>query len=98
MKLSMFKDEYHPEVKKDLKKLDLAIRTKIKTQYIPKILSNPKIGETLVGDLKGIFSYHFRAFKQQYRIAYVVNPDSKKVFVLMIGKRGDFYTLLKRRI
>jgi mRNA-degrading endonuclease RelE of RelBE toxin-antitoxin system len=64
----MFKDEYHPGVKKDLKKLDLAIRTKIKNQYIPKILSNPKIGETLVGDLKGVFSYHFRAFKQQSRL------------------------------
>jgi len=94
----MYKDEYHPGVKKDLKKLDQSIRTKIKTQYILKILYNPEIGETLVGDLSGICSYHFRVSKQQYRIAYIVDKDAKKVFVLMIGKREDFYTLLKRRI
>lgn len=35
---------------------------------------------------------------QEYRIAYVVDEDAKTAFMLMIGKRGEFYKLLKRRI
>jgi len=45
----------------------------------------------------GIFSYHLKFIRQEYRIAYVVDEDTKTVFMLMIGKRGEFYKLLKRR-
>jgi len=94
----MYKDEYHPRIKKDLKKLEPQIREQIKTKYIPNILLSPDIGHNLEGDLSGILSYHITIAKQQYRIAYIVDKNVKKVFILMIGKRGDFYTLLKRRI
>lgn len=94
----MYKDEYHPQVKKDLKKLDKPIREKIKDKYIFDILEEPEIGIELVGDLNGIRSFHFFYSKQQYRIAYIVNEDEKIIFILMVAKRGDFYTLLKRRI
>ena len=94
----MYKVEYHPGVKKDLKKIDPPIREKIRSEHIPKILATPEIGEELAGDLKGTRSYHFTVSKQQLRIAYVANEDAKKVFVQMIGKRADFYTLLKKRI
>ncbi len=33
----MYKDEYHPRIKKDPKKLDPQIREEIKTKYIPNI-------------------------------------------------------------
>ncbi|BAQ60623.1 hypothetical protein GM3708_1029 [Geminocystis sp. NIES-3708] len=94
----MYKDQYHPRIKKDLKKLDPRIREEIKNKYIPNILLSPNIGHNLEGDLSGILSYHITIFKQQYRIAYIVDENVKTVFILMIGKRGDFYTLLKRRI
>ncbi len=94
----MYKVEYHPGVKKDLKKIDPPIREKIRSEHIPKILATPEIGEELAGDLKGTRSYHFIVSKQQLRIAYVAEEDAKKVFVQMIGKRADFYTLLKKRI
>ncbi|QTA81081.1 RelE/ParE toxin domain-containing protein [Desulfonema limicola] len=77
----MYKDEYHPQVKKDLKKLDIKLRRLIEAEYIPEILSAPQKGDPLVGDLRDIRSYHL-----------------KTVAVLMIGKRGEFYKLLKRRI
>jgi len=98
MKPSIYKDEYHPRIKKDLRKIAPHIREEIKTQYIPNILLSPNIGDSLEGDLKGIRSYHITIAKQQYRIAYIVDDDTKKIFILMIGKRGDFYTLLKRRM
>ncbi|CAN2042007.1 mRNA interferase RelE/StbE [Candidatus Magnetomoraceae bacterium gMMP-15] len=91
-------DEYHPRIKKDLKKLSPNLRKAIITEHIPAILSNPKKGELLAGDLGGIFSYHLKFIRQEYRIAYVADEDTKTVFVLMIGKRGEFYRLLKRRI
>lgn len=94
----MYKDEYHPQVKKDLKKLDPKLRQIIKAEYIPEILSAPQKGEPLVGDLRDIRSYHFTFVKQEYRIAYVVQEEIKTVSVLMIGKRGEFYKLLKKRI
>jgi addiction module RelE/StbE family toxin len=93
----MYKDGYHPRVKKDLKKLDARIRDEIKTTHIPAILSDPAVGETLVGDLAGIHSYHFKIANQQYRIAYVVSEEEETVFILMIGKRESFYQILRRR-
>ena len=94
----MYKDEYHPGVKKDLKRVDVRIRNEIKTTHIPAILANPGLGEALVGDLAGTRSYHCKIANQQFRIAYVVSEEEMKVFVLMIGKREGFYTLLKRKI
>ena len=55
----MYNDQYHPQVKRDLKKLSSELRERIKTEHIPAILSHPEGGDTLVGDLKGIWSYHF---------------------------------------
>jgi addiction module RelE/StbE family toxin len=94
----MYRDEYHPQVKKDIKHLSPTLREEIKTQHLPKLLANPHQGELLVGDLSGIRSYHFTTAKQSYRIAYVIEENMHTVFILMIGKRGEFYTLLKRRV
>ncbi|MDM8551415.1 type II toxin-antitoxin system mRNA interferase toxin, RelE/StbE family [Desulfobacterales bacterium HSG2] len=94
----MYKDEYYPKVRKDLKKLDVRIRKEIKEKHILTILSEPDIGEALIGDLAGIRAYHFKAASQEYRIAYMVSEEEEKVFVLMIGKRENFYRVLKRRI
>ncbi|MCP4693345.1 MAG: type II toxin-antitoxin system RelE/ParE family toxin [Desulfobacterales bacterium] len=94
----MYRAEYHPRVKKDLKRIDPSIRKKIRGDCIPQILEDPEIGESLVGDLKGSRAFHFKIAKQQFRIAYVVDDDEKVAFIQMIGKRGDFYTLLKKRM
>ena len=76
----MYKDEYHPAVKKDLKKVDAPIREEIKATHIPTVLSDPDIGETLIGDLAGIRSYHFKIANQQYRIAYTISEEEKEGF------------------
>lgn len=94
----MYKDEYHPQVKHDLKKLPAQLRELIKTEHLPTLLIHPEEGEGLVGDLKGIWSYHFSFLSQQYRIAYMINHSAEIVIILMIGKRGEFYQLLKRRM
>lgn len=94
----MYKDEYHPKVKKDLKKSDKSVQSRIKDIHIPKILANPYIAEELRGDLSGIYSYHFKESNVQYRISYVINEAGKVVYVLLIGKRESFYQVLRRRL
>ncbi|MDY0096520.1 MAG: type II toxin-antitoxin system mRNA interferase toxin, RelE/StbE family [Candidatus Vecturithrix sp.] len=94
----MYHDQYHPRVKHDVKKLHATLREAIQTQHLPDILAHPERGEPLVGDLKGIWSYHFSFGKQYYRIAYMIDHPTETVIVVMIGKRGEFYQLLKRRV
>lgn len=50
------------------------------------------------GALKGVWSYHFTFRSTQYRIAYEVMAKENKILLVMIGKRGDFYEALVRRL
>ncbi len=93
-----YKDAYHPQVKKDLKRLSPVFRESLKNRHIPAILVEPQKGQPLSGDLTGIFSWHVRSGGQEYRIAYVISEAIQTVFVLMVGKRGEFYKMLKKKI
>jgi addiction module RelE/StbE family toxin len=94
----MFKDKYHPQVKKDLKKLDRSVCAEIQDIHIQQILKSPFAFDSLFGDLSGIYSYHFRKNRVEYRISYMIDDTSKTVFVLMIGTRENFYNILRRRL
>ena len=69
--MSEFKDEYHPKVKKDLRKIDKSVESEVRDLHIPKILSDPHLADDLIGDLTGISSYHFKKAKVEYRISYI---------------------------
>lgn len=92
------KDEYHPKIKNDLKGLDKSVAKEIYSVHLDKILAEPHASDKLQGVLEGLFSYHFRKNRTDYRIAYALDEDRNVVFVLMIGKRENFYDLLKRRL
>lgn len=93
-----YKDAYHPKVKADLKKLDKHAVKEIHSTHLDILLDNPFIRECLYGDLEGVFSYNFRKNKVDYRIAYTVDDERKIVYIIMIGKRENFYDVLKRRL
>ena len=93
-----YKDEYHPKVKSDLKKLDKHVVKEIYGSHLDNILDKPHSGEPLYGDLAGVFSYHLRMNKVDYRIAYTVDEMKRVVYVIMIGKRENYYDILKRRL
>lgn len=94
----MYRDQYHPQVRKDLKKLDKKLRQDIELIHLPSLLEQPEQGAELTGDLSGIQAYHFISHNQSCRIAYLVDEQEGMVFVLMIAKRENFYTVLKRRM
>jgi addiction module RelE/StbE family toxin len=94
-----YRDEYHPKTKADIKKLDKAIIKELFDTHINNILRNPRqAGEVLHGSLKGISSYHFKRNRVDYRIAFAVKEESKTVYILMVGKRENFYEILQRRL
>lgn len=83
----MFKDLYHPKVRRDLRKLDAAAREDIRTRHIPAIQADPGIADLLAADLEGVRSYHFRSENQPLRIAYTVGEAEKTVYILKIARR-----------
>ena len=93
-----YKDEYHPRVKSDLKKLDREVVREFFRLHIENILHEPNIWERLHGDLEGVYSYHFRKNRVDYRAAYTIEEAEKIVYILMVGKRESFYDILKRRM
>lgn len=94
----MFIDKYHPQVKKDLRKIDNSVQQRIESFHIPKILDSPYRAEKLIDDLSDIYSYHFRKSNTQYRISYTIDKEKKIVYILMIGKRENFYQILRKRL
>ncbi len=90
-----YRDEYHPKIKSDLKKLGKPVLRELFDTHINIILDDPhEAGEALHGSLEGIATYHFRLNKVEYRIAFAVKEESKTVYILMIGKRENFYDIL----
>ncbi len=85
-------------MKKDLKKLNDLLRQEIERVHIPAILEHPELGEELTGDLNGIRAYHFNHQKQSCRFVYVIDKAEDIIIFLMIGKRENFYTILKQRV
>jgi len=85
-------------VSKDVKHLDHPIQKALRDTHFPRIKDNPRRAEILHGSLKGVWSYHFRFGRAQYRIAYEILEERQAILLLMIGKRGDFYEALLRRL
>jgi len=47
---------------------------------------------------KGLESYHFKSGTVEYRIIYEIYQNEHIVIVLLIGKRENLYSKLKRRV
>ncbi len=75
--MSEFTDEYHPRVKRDLRKIDKSVESEVKDIHIPRILHDPYVADDLSGNLAGISSYHFKKGKVQYRISYIVDEEKR---------------------
>ena len=92
----MFNAQFHPGFKKDVKSLDHPVQRGLPA-ILTMILENPEIGDRLSMDLEGIYSYHFKLNRVEYRVAYAI-LDAEIVFFFMVGIRENFYETLKRRV
>lgn len=57
------------------------------------IIETPQAGGFLKGSLVGLRKWKFRAREVPYRVIYKLESD--KIEIVAVGKRKDFYDLLK---
>lgn len=88
---------FHPAVKKDLKKLPAGLITFIETDILDQLTQPEPDGIQLRGSLREFYKLRFRFEGQAYRLVYKILIDETR-FVLMIGKRGEFYERLELRL
>ena len=95
----MYEVVFLPKAEKELKKMkDKNLKEKFR-QAIIKISENPYIGEPKKGDLSGIFGYDVFYNKTNYEISYkIYELENKRVVVILIGTRENFYNELKKYI
>ena len=87
--------ELSPAARRDLKRLPKDTQREIVYKHLPLIQTNPnKVGNRLVGALKGERSYHFGR-KPEYRILYFVEDDF--ITVTIVGTREAIYKRAQRR-
>ncbi len=68
--------ELLPAARRDWKRMPRHVQKEIAYKHLPLIQSNPyKVGDYLIGTLKGERSYHFGR-SPEYRILYFVEGDS----------------------
>ena len=95
----MYEVVFLPKAEKELKKIkDKNLKEKFR-QAIIRISENPYIGEPKKGDLSGIFGYDVFYNKTNYEISYkIYELENKRVVVILIGTRENFYKELKKYI
>lgn len=59
---------------------------------------HPSKAEQLSGELNFIWSYHFTFSAVYYRLAYTIDERQKRLTVIMVGPRENFYKILKQKI
>ena len=80
-----------------LKKLDRLLKMKV-LQVLEEIAQNPLLGQKLTGDLKTVYSYHFRDNGVEYRLAYLFHEEDERIIVIFVGTRENFYAELRKRM
>ncbi len=84
-------------VKKDMKKLDKPVISKI-LDLLENLGQDPFQGTPLTGHFSNLLKLELQYKGIHYRIAYHINEEKIKVYIFHVGTRENFYDELKRRI
>ena len=86
----MYNFKFHPEAKKELKKLNNAIQI-LFTKKLKRIINSPEIGLDLGNknnlNLSGFKKVYFN--NRKHRIVYEIIEDEILIHIIAIGKRED---------
>ena len=95
----MYSLKFHPEAKKELKKLNRSIQI-LFTKKLKQILINPEVGIDLGNKnnlkLAGFKKAYFNS--KRHRIVYKVKKNEITVYIIAIGKREDMEVYKKADI
>ena len=81
--------------KKTVKKLHKNQKTDL-DKAVKKVIDDPNIGESKVGDLAGVKVYKFKMNKQLTLLAYTYEEDVITLTLLALGSHENFYRDLKQ--
>ncbi|GAB6286165.1 MAG: type II toxin-antitoxin system RelE/ParE family toxin [Methanoregula sp.] len=81
----VFPINYKRSVSSDLKKIDRPVAERIVREIEVGLAENPKIGEALTGQYKGLYKYRVG----DWRVIYSILPDC--VLILRIRHRSVVY-------
>ena len=94
----MYDYKFHPEAKKELKKLNKSVQI-LFTKTLKKILTSPELGQDLGHknniDLSGLKKMYFD--HKRYRIVYQILEDEIVIHLIAIGKRDKMEVYEKAR-
>jgi mRNA interferase RelE/StbE len=95
----MYEILFSPQAKRFFKKLkEKPLKKTYKTALL-KLSENPYIGQPKRGDLAGIHGFDIKYKGVNYEIAYTISEvNGKKIIVLLVGTRENFYEQLKQYI
>ena len=89
----MFSITYHPNVYRDLAKLDRVKLIRIRDAIKGKLSLRPQLyGARLRGELKEYWKMRVGGFRIVYKI------ENGKVFILAIGDRKEIYRIAANRV
>ena len=92
----MFEIFITSSAKKAAKKLPKEARAEVVRLCEDYISKYPFDAEKLQKPIDECRSFHFKINNTHYRIAYRILKDKKKIDVVLIGSRENFYQRLKR--
>ena len=91
--------QYHifmsPSAHRRYRKFNQHLQRKIKDE-VRKLSEEPYRYGELKGPLKGIRSYHFEYVNTEYRIAYRIVENEKRIEIVLVKTRESFYQTLRR--
>ncbi len=99
MAIEMWEISFHPKAGKELEKLPKKTRVRVR-EAINELQKFPNV-DLDIAVLTGIKVKGHRILRVKlpgYRIAFVPLWSEKKIVILMVGKREDFYKKLKKRV
>lgn len=77
------------------RKLDKPLQQKV-AESLVQIAHNPEeSGEKLSMPLEGLYSHHIKYKGKEFRVAYLIQPDTQAVIVVLIGPHENFYKKLR---
>lgn len=91
----MYNKSFHPSFKKDLKDFTKVFIQEIK-ESTDEIIKSPYNYDKLTGNLSNYYKYKLKHNKVEYRLIFTVEENN--VIFIMIKKRENLYSYLKRRL
>lgn len=89
--MNLYRVEIPPHVAAVLRRLPPDLKKSVR-EAIRALAHNPALGESLRGELEGLWKYRVR----RYRIVYEVDRQRRRILLYAVGHRREVYSSVAR--